>query len=159
MAQVVRDSLQYAREEELRAMAVYLKALPDTPHRSSRGLLEPERIATDATLSAGEAIYMHHCADCHGKRGEGQLPASPPLAGNRGVTMSPAADPIRIVLFGGYPPGTAGNPRPFGMPPYLTTLSDTEIAQVLTFVRASWGNASPVVFPDEVAANRGSPLW
>ena len=159
MGQVVHDSLQYAQEEELRAMAVYLKALPETPPRSSWGLFRAQQTATVAMLSEGGEIYAKHCAQCHGERGEGRLPAAPPLAGNRAVTMSSAVDPIRIVLFGGYPPGTAGNPRPFGMPPYLTTLSDAEIAHVLTYVRASWGNGSSVVSADEVAENRGSPLW
>ena len=73
--------------------------------------------------------------------------------------MSSAIDPIRIVLLGGYPPGTAGKPRPFGMPPYSPTLDDAQIAEVLTFVRASWGNGAPPVSSDEVAENRGSPLW
>lgn len=70
---------------------------------------------------------------------------------------SPAT--VRIVLFGGYAPGTAGNPRPFGMPPYLLTLSDEQIADVLTFVRASWGNTAPPVSGDEVGRNRGSPVF
>jgi mono/diheme cytochrome c family protein len=159
MAQVVHDSLQFARDEELRAMAVYLKALPETAPRSSWAVLRATRVATVATLSDGQTLYARHCAQCHGKQGEGHLPAAPPLAGNRALTMSSVVDPIRIVLFGGYPPGTTGNPRPYGMPPYLTTLSDKEIADVLTYVRASWGNGSDVVSADEVAQNRGSPLW
>jgi mono/diheme cytochrome c family protein len=159
MAQVVHDSLQFARDEELRAMAAYLKTLPETAPRASWGLSLAPQKATVATLSEGATIYAKQCAECHGEHGEGRSPAAPPLAGNRGVTMSSVVDPIRIVLFGGYPPGTAGNPRPFGMPPYLPTLSDTEIADVLTYVRASWGNASSPVFPEEVAENRGSPLW
>jgi mono/diheme cytochrome c family protein len=64
-----------------------------------------------------------------------------------------------MVLFGGYSPGTAGNPRPYGMPPYSLTLSDEEIAEVLIYVRASWGNAGRPVRGEEVSANRGSPLW
>lgn len=159
MGQAVHDSLQYVHEEELQAMAVYLQGLPDSAPRASGESLQQQQDTTVAELGAGEKLYTHHCAQCHGDHGEGRLPAAPPLAGNRGVTMSPAANPIRIVLFGGYPPGTAGNPRPFGMPPYVTTLTDTQIADVLTYVRASWGNTSSAVYADEVAANRGSPLW
>jgi mono/diheme cytochrome c family protein len=72
--------------------------------------------------------------------------------------MSSTVNPVRIVLFVGYPPGTGGNPRPFGMPPYLLTLSDEQIAAVLSYVRASWGNDAPPVSGDEVARNRGTPL-
>jgi hypothetical protein len=81
------------------------------------------------------------------------------LAGNRAVTMSSATNSIRMVLFGGYAPGTAGNPRPFGMPPYSLVLSDEQIAEVLDYVRTSWGNDAPPVFGEDVGANRGNPLW
>ena len=47
---------------------------------------------------------------------------------------------VLTVLYGGFAPATARNPRPFGMPPYLLSLSDAEVAAVLTHVRSSWGN-------------------
>jgi mono/diheme cytochrome c family protein len=156
MGEVVYGSLQFTRDQDLRAMAVYLKSLPDTGPRSS-GLFR--FTATIATLNNGHAIYDKHCAQCHGDNGEGRSPAAPPLAGNRDVTMSSTVNPVRIVLFGGYAPGTAGNPRPFGMPPYLLRLDDDQIAAVLSYVRASWGNDAPPVSGDEVAKNRGTPLW
>jgi mono/diheme cytochrome c family protein len=159
MGEVVFESLQYAHDEDLHAMAIYLKALPETTPRSSWELQRASAPASVAELSDGQAIYEKQCAQCHGERGEGRFPAAPPLAGNRALMMAHAVDPIRIVLFGGYPPGTTGNPRPFGMPPYLTTLNDAEIADVLTYVRTSWGNKSTAVSADEVARNRGSPLW
>ena len=85
--------------------------------------------------------------------------AAPPLAGNRAVTMPLGVNAIRVVLFGGYAPGTTGNPRPFGMPPYSLTLSDEQIAEVLIYVRSSWGNQAPPVVGEDVGANRGNPLW
>jgi mono/diheme cytochrome c family protein len=110
-------------------------------------------------LAAGEDLYKKNCADCHGKHGEGHEPEAPPLAGNRGVTMTSGINPIRIVLFGGYTPGTTGNPRPFGMPPYSLTLTDEQIAEVLNYVRTSWGNGASPLRGEEVGANRGNPLW
>jgi mono/diheme cytochrome c family protein len=56
-----------------------------------------------------------------------------------------AANAIKAVLNGGYPPVTAGNPRPFGMPPYFGKLSDQDVAAVLTYVRGSWGNGGAPV--------------
>ena len=50
-----------------------------------------------------------------------------------------------MVLHGGFPPATAGNPRPFGMPPFDQALNDDEVAAVLTFVRGAWGNDAPAV--------------
>jgi mono/diheme cytochrome c family protein len=157
MAQVVYGSLQYTHDEDLRAMAVYLKSLPDTGPRASWRVFQPA--ATEVMLKNGRAVYNQHCASCHGDKGEGRSPAAPPLAGNRAVTMSSSLDPVRIVLFGGYPPGTAGNPRPFGMPPYFPILRDEQIADVLSYVRASWGNDAPAVPDREVSDNRGSPLF
>ena len=159
MAEVVFGSLQYARSEDLQAMAVYLQSLPEVaPHSESR-IFANQYTATSGTLANGAAVYARYCAGCHGDSGEGRSPAAPPLAGNRAVSMSSDLDPIRIVLFGGYPPGTAGNPRPFGMPPYYPSLSGDQIADVLTYVRASWGNSAPAVLEDHVDADRGNPLW
>jgi mono/diheme cytochrome c family protein len=159
MAEVVSESLQQAPDDELRAIAGYLKSLPVTMAPDEGSVTNPPDAAPLAVLTAGKALYGKNCADCHGKRGEGREPAAPPLAGNRAVTMSSAVDPIRMVLFGGYAPGTAGNPRPFGMPPYSLTLSDEEIAEVLMYVRSSWGNAARPLRGEEVSVNRGSPLW
>jgi mono/diheme cytochrome c family protein len=159
MGEVVYSSLQYARDEELHAMAVYLKSLPDSGTPGRGEFFRVPFIATPAMLGNGQAIYADRCSGCHGDNGEGRPPAGPPLAGNRAVTMTSALNPIRIVLFGGFSPGTAGNPRPFGMPPYGQALSDEQIAEVLTYIRASWGNDARAVSGDAVSANRGDPLW
>jgi mono/diheme cytochrome c family protein len=50
-----------------------------------------------------------------------------------------------MVLFGGFSPATEGNPRPFGMPPYVLQLNNADIAAVLTHIRGAWGHqATPV---------------
>ena len=159
MAEVVAISLQQAPDDELRAMANYLKSLPVTNAPDGSGAANPQDQIPPALLTAGKDLYGKNCADCHGDQGVGREPAAPPLAGNRAVTMTSAVNPIRMILFGGYAPGTAGNSRPFGMPPYSLVLSDEEIAEVLLYVRSSWGNAARPVRGEEVSANRGSPLW
>ena len=60
------------------------------------------------------------------------------------------ANPVRLVMFGGYPPATQKNPRPFGMPPFAQTLTNEEIAAVVTYIRQSWGNRAPAVSPADV---------
>ena len=67
-------------------------------------------------------------------------PHYPPLAGNQSIQMVSAVNAIRMVLNGGYPPGTAGNPMPYGMPPFAHRMSDDEVAAVVTYIRTSWGN-------------------
>ena len=65
-----------------------------------------------------------------------------------------AANGIKAILNGGYAPVTKGNPRPYGMPPFFSKLSDPEIAAVLTYVRASWGNGGGAVSAADVERYR-----
>jgi len=159
MAEVVSESLQHAPDDELQAMATYLESLPVTHSNDENSESSVKYDIPRSILEAGKDLYTKNCADCHGKQGEGREPAAPPLAGNRAVLMSSAVNPIRMVLFGGYSPGTAGNPRPFGMPPYSLTLSDEQIAEILIYVRRSWGNSARPIRGEEVSSNRGNPLW
>ena len=144
MADVVFHSTQYLSVPDLEAIAVFLKALPQTPAQPSPSA-ESSAGRLAGTLEQGAKVYEAHCAHCHGDTGQGIPKAYPPLAGNRAVLMDPPANLLHIVLGGGFAPATAGNPRPFGMPPYATTLSDSEIAAVLTMIRNSWGNSATAI--------------
>ncbi|MDB5944272.1 MAG: alcohol dehydrogenase [Ramlibacter sp.] len=153
MAEVVLHSTQHWSDTDLRSMAVFLKALPQTaPPQVPR---EPTRVGT-TVAERGAKLYEQHCVQCHGDQGQGVPGAYPPLAGNRAVLMPQTANLVQIVLHGGYAPATAGNPRPFGMPPYVLTLNDADIATVLTHIRTSWGNAAPIVTEFDVARQRTS---
>lgn len=145
MADVVFRSTQHLSEADLAAMAGYLKDLPDVPKAD-----EPARpsapIRRDAgTMARGGKIYDQRCAYCHGDQGQGATGAYPPLAGNRAVNMSPPTNLIQVVSHGGFLPSTAGNPRPYGMPPFGQVLDAAEVAAVLTYIRGSWGNDSAPV--------------
>ena len=140
---MVYDSLQYVTDEDALAMAVYLKALPQ--HEPSAPPNPQARLVEPSALALGRTTYVAQCAMCHGDDGKGQAPAYPPLAGNRSITMRTPVNPIRVVLNGGYAPGTYKNPRPYGMPPFSHILSDDEVAAVVTYVRTAWGNAGTPV--------------
>jgi len=156
MAEVVSRSLQHLNDADLHAMAQYLQGLPAS---SSAAPQNPDSsVVLPAFLAAGEKLYKQHCADCHGSMGRGQAPAYPALAGNRALTMTQTVNPIRMVLNGGFAPATGGNPRPYSMPPFGPVLSDVEVAQVLTYVRASWGNQAAPVSASEVNQYRSVPL-
>lgn len=155
MAEVVYDSLQHWRAEDLDAMVVYLRALEDRGGSTQAHALA----ATDPGFARGAATYAKHCADCHGERGEGLAPSAPALAGNRTLTLDPPVNLIRTVLYGGYAPGTAGNPQPYGMPPYHATLSDQDIADLLSYLRGAWGHQAAPLRAFEVGRERTGPLW
>lgn len=155
MSEVVHSSLQYTSAEDLQAMALYLQSLPVTQAR----LAVPRARTADQTLYDGQAVYARHCAACHGEQGQGRVPFGPPLIHDRQVMGVSVTNAIRVVLFGGYAPGTREDARPVGMPPYAQSLSDVQIAAVLSYVRAAWGNNAAAVASNEVADNRGNPLW
>ena len=70
--------------------------------------------------------------------------------------MSTTANLVQVVLNGGYAPATAGNPRPFGMPPFVLVLDDTELAALLTYLRSAWGNQASGVTAAEVNRMRAA---
>ncbi|MEO8058146.1 MAG: cytochrome c [Burkholderiales bacterium] len=148
MGEVVQGSTQHLSEPDLRAMAVYLKALPQTQAAATEAAPYPN-------TGPGAKLYERHCAACHGDAGEGAPGAYPALAGNRAVTMRSVANLVHVVLEGGFPPATVGNPRPYGMPPFATVLSVEETAQLLSFVRGSWGNRAAAVSALGVERFRG----
>lgn len=152
MAEVVLRSTQYLSDADLSAMASFLQALPQSPAPAPAA--PPLVSARQAAL--GAKVYEQHCVDCHGDKGQGVPNAYPPLAGNRAVTMASTANLVQMVLNGGFAPATAGNPRPYGMPPYRLLLSDTEVAAVLTHLRSQWGNQAGAVAELEVGRFRGN---
>lgn len=137
MAEVIFSSTQHLNERDLDAMAQYLASIP---------VRAPEapafKPASRDVLARGDKVYARHCADCHGDAGLGVAGLYPALAGNRAVTLTTAHNVVQMIRHGGFAPTTAGNPRPFGMPPYGQVLDDLEIAAVATFIRQSWGNAA-----------------
>jgi mono/diheme cytochrome c family protein len=157
MAEVIYNSLQYLTDSDIQAMAVYLKSLaqgsPPAPATSNVPGSEGSLL-----LALGKTIYDNQCAVCHGAQGLGKPPHFPPLAGNQSIEMGSAVNPIRMVLNGGYPPGTSGNPAPYGMPPFAQSLSDDEVAAVVTYIRTTWGNRGAPVSARDANALRSAPL-
>ncbi len=165
MTEVVQGSTQHLSNEDLNAMAQFLKELPAPA--AAAGSAASQEIAVMAMapsdsaakapaplLARGAKLYDEQCAKCHGDDGKGQrtgaFNAYPALAGNRAVLMPQTVNLVQIVLNGGYAPATAGNPRPFGMPPFVLVLDDSDVAAVLTHIRGSWGNQASAVSPLEV---------
>ena len=153
MSEVVSGGTQYLSEPDLRAMADYLKSLP--PSAEARGTPVAAQ-GTSVVDGPGAKLYEQQCAQCHGEHGEGVPGIYAALAGNREVNLHTPANLVHLVLEGGFAPATAGNPQPFGMPPFATVLSDADVAQLLTFIRGSWGNDAAAVSALEVRRYRGA---
>lgn len=150
MGEVVFHSLQHLRDDDLVAIVDYLRGLPaGAPAPTAR---VPQVSADDQARlrKRGGDVYAEHCADCHGRDGEGQARKYPALDGSRLVNAVSATNALRLTLHGGYPPSTDGNPFPYGMPPFGQRLPREDIAAVLTYIRSEWGNDAPAVSVVEV---------
>jgi mono/diheme cytochrome c family protein len=153
MNDIVLKGMQYLSDDDLTAVATFLKELTPTATLTA----PVARIASPRSASDGGKLYSRHCAQCHGDDGQGITGAYPPLAGNRAVTMKNTANLVQIVLNGTYPPATEGNPRPYGMPPFALELNDRDLGVLLTYVRGSWGNQGGDVSALEASKYRGGP--
>lgn len=164
MAEVVKNSLQYWQDEDIAAMRDYLQGQKQVAAADQdlldRSLQRPQVSNEELTrlLERGQKIYGKHCAECHGRDGEGRAGVYPALKGNNALQMATVTNPVRIILAGGFAPTTSGNARPYGMPPFAPFLDDTEVALVMTYIRNSWGNKGTVVTPSEVNPYRTAPL-
>jgi mono/diheme cytochrome c family protein len=106
-------------------------------------------------MEAGKQEYAL-CAACHGPEGQGVPNLAPPLAGSEWV-VGPVENPIRITLRGlGGPIKVKGVDYNLAAPMMAVAhLSDEQLANVLTYVRNSFGNKASAVTPDQVKAFRG----
>ena len=95
-------------------------------------------------------------AACHRTGGEGSPKVLPKIAGNPTVLADDPDSLIRLVLAGSALPGTTAAPSPLGMPGFAWRLSNDEVAQLLTFVRSSWGNRASSVSAGQVGRVRAS---
>ncbi len=150
MKDVVENSTSKMPDDDLKAMAVYLK------ERGAAGGATPSPVAaTDGRMKVGEAIFVDTCAACHVRSGEGIPRVFPKLAGATIAVQDDPASLIHVVITGGQAAATATHPTAPTMPSFGYRLSDEQIAAVVTYVRNSWGNAASPVTAGEVKAVRG----
>jgi mono/diheme cytochrome c family protein len=150
MAEAVDQSTSKMTDDDVKAIATYLKSLPGNEKpQATMAASAPE-------MTAGGAIYRDQCSACHGLDGKGIDRLFPSVANS---SMARADDPssvIRIVLRGARSVATDKEPTAPGMPSYGWQLNDSQVANVLNYIRNSWGNAAPAVSPDAVGRLRAS---
>ncbi|MGY2255248.1 c-type cytochrome [Pseudomonas reactans] len=153
MSDVVVHSMQYMSENDLTAIARYLKSLPavdpkDQPHQYDKQAAEALWKGDDS--QRGASVYIDNCAACHRTDGHGYTRVFPALAGNPVLQTADATSLINIVLNGGTLPATHAAPSTFTMPAFAWRLSDQEVADVVSFIRGSWGNQGAPVKASDV---------
>ncbi|MDG2122983.1 MAG: PA14 domain-containing protein [Verrucomicrobiales bacterium] len=126
------------------ALPAPLLADPNTPS------VDPD----SAYMKAGAASYGLVCFGCHQPNGQGIPGAFPPLAASEWIADDPTRA-IKIVLNGLRGPlEIGGSAYNLEMPPQGPLLDDLKLAQTLTYVRNTWGNAATAVTADQVKALR-----
>ena len=163
MNDVVSHSMQHMTDQDLHAMAAYLKSLPAAPAGTANG--DIRFAASDVTAKAlrtgqeggrGGQLYLDNCAACHRSDAVSNGKTFPALAGNPSVLQADPSSVIRLILGGAHLPSTKTAPSDLGMPAFGWRLSDDEAAQLVTFVRQSWGNTAPAATAEQVAKVRKS---
>ena len=160
MVEQVEDSTQYLSDEDLRAIAHYLKSLPaqrpSGTYTAGKNIASSpangNRVADD--VSSGANVYRSFCARCHGANGAGVPQVFPALAGNPSVLTEDTTSLIRLLVEGGNSPSTISGPPRQNMPRFADTLSNAQIGQVLTYIRGQWGNDAQPITGNDVATLR-----
>jgi mono/diheme cytochrome c family protein len=122
-----------------------------------RGLYQPIALENPepvpGELMAGKQVYDKFCVQCHMNNGKGAPGMNPPLSGVDLVTGDKAAV-IKIILNGLSEPMVINGETYNNAMPSHAFLNDQQIADVLTYVRNTFGNKAEPIMPEEVAAVR-----
>ncbi|WP_085981027.1 c-type cytochrome [Rhodopseudomonas sp. B29] len=151
MTDVILHSTQGFTDQDLVAIATYLKSLPSD--RQPEAPVVADDVPADTFSTRGGLGYAQFCADCHRPDGHGVKGVFPPLAGNPTVAAKDAATLLHIVLTGWKTAPTAAQPRVWSMPSFAR-LGDSEVAEIVNFMRKSWGHGAAAVTAADVAVAR-----
>lgn len=148
MAEAVEHSTQYLNDGDLKAIATYLRSLPSSGTVVAKPFKLPEAQQRNAALG-----YEVNCSACHGLQGEGINGMVPAFAGNHAMLQDPT-NMIHAMLRGTRAPHTEVRQTAAGMPAFDWKMDDDQIAEMLNYVRNSWGNQGQEVTAAEVASMR-----
>ena len=108
---------------------------------------------TQTSSPGGQRVYQTYCMGCHQAEGQGIPGTFPPLA-KSDYLMADTGRAIETVLNGLTGPLEVNGQQYHGTMPPMGHLKDDDIAEVLSYIRSSWGNAEPPVSAAEVASVR-----
>ena len=111
--------------------------------------------ASDDQMKRGAAVYARTCIACHQPTGMGLPPVFPPIA-NAPIVVGNPELPIKFILQGLMGPITVNGTTYNSMMPPVVGVTDGDIADVLTYVRQSFGNQGNPVTADQVKAVRAA---
>ncbi len=147
MSETLNLSTSHLTEEDLKAIAVYLK---DQPGQDDKPGAAPEQ----SVMKTGAQIYADECSGCHKPDGSGIAALFPRLHGSPAVQQTDPTSLLRVVLRGAEAAATDKAPTGSQMPQFSWLLTDDQVAAVVTYIRNSWGNSAPAVSAGDVKKAR-----
>jgi mono/diheme cytochrome c family protein len=145
MTVVIEASTSRMRNDDLAAIAAYLKDLPPATEQQTAPA------PPSATMDAGRDQFREHCQDCHNYDGTGVPRRFPTLGRSPTVQARNPTTILRVILEGQEPPAISARPDDKPMPPFAEKMTDGEVADVATYMRNAWGNRASVVSAKQVA--------
>jgi mono/diheme cytochrome c family protein len=160
MVEVINNSTSHMSDDDLQGIAAYLKSLPAVAERDAApysydGAATQQLVSLDFN-APGARTYYEYCSNCHVTSGSGYYPYQPPLAGNPVVLDPDPSSLINLTLNGSLRVVAKEGPDINDMPYFRQLLNDQQIADALTFARASWGNKGSAVTAAQVAEIRAA---
>lgn len=110
-----------------------------------------QQLTPEVWLAKGKKVYGN-CAACHNAQGTGAVGVFPPLAGSEWAVGSTERFAVAVLKGLSGPITVMGQPYNNVMPPWEPAMNDKELAQVMSYVRSTWGNSASLV-TEEMAAH------
>ena len=133
----------------------------EMPAPVDKGLYQPIALENPepvpAELMAGKRVYDKFCVQCHMSNGKGAPGMNPPLS-NVSLVTGEKAPVIRIILNGLSEPMVINGETYNNAMASHAFLNDQQIADVLTYVRNTFGNTAEAIKPEEVAKVRSANM-
>jgi mono/diheme cytochrome c family protein len=158
MAEVIDNSLRFLSEEDIGAMAIYVRSVPS---KSSTGELAvaatteeppPKPIqAVSAGSPLGLRVFEGACTGCHSFDGSGAVSNYAALLGTRAVNDPEGTNATQAILQGTHLRTQLGK---IFMPGFGDGYSDAEIAAVVNYVTDRFGTTATALTPRDVATRR-----
>jgi mono/diheme cytochrome c family protein len=149
MTDVINNSTQNLSDADAQAISTYIKSLAPTDGNSRPAYVYDPKPTLALLMSPnndrGAQLYGVYCVGCHAANGQAAPPYVAPLAGNPNLLQEDPSSLINVVLNGTHELVIAGVPAPYPMPRFGTVLSDADIAELVSFMRAGWNNGGAVV--------------
>lgn len=154
MTDVVANSTSHMTDEDLHAMAAYLKSLSGEAgkngetvyqHNAERSAATASKLTAAKDLTLGERLYLDNCGACHFVKGEGASRIFPRLDGASIINAENPTALVHVILAGAQTPSTARGPSILPMPGFAERMNDAEVAELATFLRQGWSNKAPAV--------------